>query len=632
MKVTQAIQREFPIGAELGSGGAHFRVWAPDCQTVGVEFESADLESLQLSAEAGGYFSGFAEGAAAGDRYRFRLDDGDQLLPDPASRFQPEGPEGPSELVDPRQFNWHDAAWPGASIAGQVFYEMHVGTFTREGTWGAAAAQLRELAELGITVIEAMPVHEFPGEFGWSYDGANLFAPSHLYGRPDDFRRFIDESHRYGIAVVLDVVYNHFGAVGERLIRPFARAYFSQSYKNEWGSAVNFDGEDSGPVREYFLTNIRYWTSEFHIDGARIDATQAFCDRSKPNILLELAREVRRAAGTRKVIIAGENEPQNAQLLRSANVGGCELDALANDDFHHSALVRLTGRREAYYYDHEGSAEEFVACAKWGYVFQGQRYAWQNHPRGAPAFDISAHHFINFLQNHDQLANSPTGMRLHELTSRGRFRAMTALFLLMPQTPMLFQGQEFAASSPFLYFNDCGIDDAKAVAAGRAKFLSQFRSWALPEIQSRLPNPCDREVFDRCKLDFDDRRRHKQIYDLHRDLLRLRRDDPVLRQHDATQIHGATLGSDAFLLRYLSADGDTRLVVVNFGVDLRRESIANPLVAPPIDSQWTILWSSEDPRYGGNGTAPLDTPDGWHIPGETTVVLHPLRINHRRKQ
>ncbi len=481
-------------------------------------------------------------------------------------------------------------------------------------------------------MIELMPAHEFPGEFGWSYDGANLFAPSHLYGRPDDFRQFIDEAHRLRIAVILDVVYNHFGAVGERLIRPFADAYFYKRYKNEWGSPINFDGDWSGAVREFFLTNIRYWTSEFHIDGVRIDATQAFYDRSETPILLELTHAARREAGQRQVIIAGENEPQQASLLRSEQVDGCELDALANDDFHHSALVRLTGRREAYYRDHEGMAEEFVACARWGYLFQGQRYAWQNNPRGTAAFDIAAHRFINFLQNHDQLANSPTGLRLHELTSRGRFRAMTALFLLMPQTPMLFQGQEFAASSPFLYFNDSGAGEAKEVAAGRAKFLSQFRSYALPEIQSRLPDPCDRDVFRRCKLDFDDRRRHKQIYDLHRDLLQLRRDDPVLRQHDATHIHGTTLGCDAFLLRYLPPDSGTRLIVVNFGAELRRESIANPLVAPPSSSRWDILWSSEDSRYGGSGTAPLDTPEGWCIPGETTVVLHPVNVNRKSQE
>jgi maltooligosyltrehalose trehalohydrolase len=257
-------------------------------------------------------------------------------------------------------------------------------------------------------------------------------------------------------------------------------------------------------------------------------------------------------------------------------------------------------------------------------LFQGQRYAWQDHPRGTPALDIAAERFINFLQNHDQLANSPNGLRLHELTSPGRFRAMTALFLLAPQTPMLFQGQEFAASSPFFYFNDCPAGTAAEVAHGRAKFLSQFRSFALPEIQSRLPEPCDPDTFARCKLDFGERERHAPAYALHRDLLQLRREDPVLRQHDATRIHGAALGPDAFLLRFLPADGTTRLLIVNFGRDLRCESISQPLIAPPSRTRWSILWSSDDFHYGGMGTPPLDTPKGWNVPGETAVVLYPV--------
>jgi maltooligosyltrehalose trehalohydrolase len=527
-------------------------------------------------------------------------------------------------LVDPSAFVWDDSEWPGVSIAGQVFYEMHVGTFSPEGSWAAATQQLPELADLGITVVELMPVAEFPGRFGWSYDGANLFAPTHLYGSPDDFRHFVDMAHRCRIGVILDVVYNHLGSVGERLLRPFSENYFSRNHKNDWGSAINFDGEQSEPVREFFLANARHWIGEYHLDGLRIDATQAFHDQSESPILRELAREARSAAGGRNVIVAGENEPQHTELLRSADDGGCELDALANDDFHHAAMVRLTGRREAYYSDYEGSPEEFIACAKWGYLFQGQRYLWQKNPRGTPAFDMAAERFINFLQNHDQLANSPTGLRVHEQTSRGRFRAMTALFLLMPQSPMLFQGQEFAASSPFLYFNDCQGTEAKEVARGRAKFLSQFPSYALPETQARLPEPSDPEVFQRCKLDFGDRERHAQVYALHRDLIRLRREDPVLREHDATRIHGAAFGQDAFLLRFLAADGATRLLIVNFGRDLNRGSISQPLVAPPSGTRWNMLWSSEDPRYGGTGTPEIDTPQGWRIPGETAVLLSPL--------
>ena len=621
--MSQRFTRHLPIGGELGPGGAHFRIWAPACRSVAIELDGdGACSSLKLRSEDAGYFSGWAAQAAAGDRYRVQLD-GAQLLPDPASRCQPAGPDGPSQLIDPRAFKWHDEAWKGPSLTGQVLYELHVGTFTQEGTWAAAVRGTTALADLGITAIELMPLAEFPGSFGWSYDVANQFAPTHLYGSPNDLRHFIDAAHRLHLAVFLDVVYNHFGSVGERLLRPFSNAYFSRRDDNEWGTAINFDGEQSGPVREFFLANVRYWISEFHFDGLRIDATQAFHDRSGSPMLRELADAAREAAAGRWVIVLGENEPQQTELLRSADEGGCGLDALANDDFHHSAMVRLTGLREAYYSDYDGTATELVACAQWGYLFQGQRYAWQDKRRGTPALDIAAERFVNFLQNHDQIANSPRGARVHELTSPGRLRAMTALFLLAPQTPMLFQGQEFAAASPFLYFNDCPKDEADEVAQGRAKFLSQFRSYALPEVQQLLPDPSDPNAFQRCKLDFADRQRNAAIYQLHRDLLRLRRDDPVLRHHEARQIHGSVLTADAFLLRFLSTGGATRLLIVNFGVDLCRASISQPLLAPPRHARWSSLWSSDDPRYGGTGLPPIDTPQGWRIPGEAAIVLAP---------
>ena len=357
---------------------------------------------------------------------------------------------------------------------------------------------------------------------------------------------------------------------------------FPSDIKTNGARPINFDGEQSRS-RARILPDQRpaIGSSEYHLDGLRIDATQAFHDRSESPILPRI--------GPRRTARRPASASDRRRRKRTATDRTCSArprkEAASSTHWRTTisitaAMVRLTGRREAYYRRPRRHGRGIHRLRKWGYLFQGQRYAWQNNPRGTAAFDIAADRFINFLQNHDQLANSPTGLRLHELTSRGRFRAMTALFLLMPQTPMLFQGQEFAASSPFFYFNDCGAGEAKEVAAGRAKFLSQFRSYALPEIQSRLPDPCDPDVFQRCKLDFGDRRRHKQIYDLHRDLLQLRRDDPVLRQHDATHIHGTTLGCDAFLLRYLPPDSGTRLIIVNFGAELRRESISQSAHGP----------------------------------------------------
>jgi maltooligosyltrehalose trehalohydrolase len=617
--------RRLPVGAEPMVEGVGFRVWAPEHRSVTIIFEhdrGQSRPSFELEPEPGGYFSGVDPDAAPGMRYRLRLDGADSLLPDPASRYQPAGPNDPSQIVDPTDFKWHDANWLGVPVTGQVLYEMHVGTFTRAGTWDAARAELAELAEFGITVLELMPIAEFPGEFGWSYDAANLFAPSHLYGPPNALRRFVDEAHRRGIAVILDVVYNHLGRIGEQLLARFTDRYFSRRHTTEWGRALNFDEDHSGPVREFLIANLQHWITEYHFDGARFDATQAFDDDSPKHILLELARAARKAAGERQVLIVGESEPQRTSLLRPLDEGGCELDMLWSDDFHHAARVRLTGRSEAYFTDYEGTSEEFAAAAKWGYLYQGQRYSWQNAQRGTPALDIHPGRFVHYIQNHDQVANSPRGERLHELTSPGRLRAMTALLLLMPETPLLFQGQEFTASSPFLYFNDgC---DAKAVAAGRAKSLTQFRSYALPEIQGSLPDPADRASFERSKLDFSERETHAAIFRLHRDLLHLRRD---LAQHDAARLATGTLGPDALLLRYYPFDLNTRLLIVNFGRDLRLPSIAQPLVAPPAGARWGILWSSEDPLYGGHGTPELDTPDGWRIPGEAAMMLAPVDLS-----
>jgi maltooligosyltrehalose trehalohydrolase len=448
---SSAYRRRLPLGAEtIDASSAHLRVWAPNARRVRVETDAGQLTALV--AHDGGYFSGVVP-AAAGSLYGFKLDDDEKLYPDPASRFQPDGPHGPSQIVDPRAFAWTDQRWAGATIEGQIIYEMHVGTFTVAGTFAAATEQLPELARLGITMIELMPVAEFEGRYGWGYDGVDLYAPSHLYGSPDDLRRFVNTAHQHGVAVILDVVYNHLGPVGNYL-RAFSSAYFTDRYHNEWGDAINFDGPDAGPVRELFIENAGYWIDEFHFDGLRLDATQQIFDGSAEHVVTAIGRRAREAAGRRRVVIIAENEPQDTRLVRPIDEGGRGLDALWNDDFHHSAMVALTGRAEAYYSDTRGEPQEFVSAAKYGYLFQGQHYDWQRKRRGTPAWGLPPSAFVVFLQNHDQVANSARGLRGDRLTSPGRWRAMTALTLLMPGTPMLFQGQEFSASAPFLYFAD----------------------------------------------------------------------------------------------------------------------------------------------------------------------------------
>ena len=616
------LARRLPVGAEAQpEGGVHFRVWAPRRRRVEVVFEG-EGRTLPLEEEEGGYFSGLAGWAGEGMLYRFRLDGEDYPYPDPASRFQPQGPHGPSRVVDPSKFRWADAGWKGASLKGQVVYEMHVGTFTRGGTLAAAARELRELAAVGVTCVELMPLAEFPGRFGWGYDGVCLYAPTRLYGEPDDLRRFVDEAHRNGVAVILDVVYNHLGPDGNYLGQ-FSEHYFTDRHKTEWGAALNFDGRHSRAVREFFLSNARYWVDEFHFDGLRVDATQSIQDDSPEHFLAALSREVRDAARGRATIIVGENEPQNTRMVLPAESGGYGLDGLWNDDFHHSAMVALTGRSEAYYSDYRGAPQEFVSAAKYGFLYQGQRYKWQRHRRGTPTYGLAPQTFINFIQNHDQIANSARGLRAHKLTSPARLRALTALTLLLPGTPMLFMGQEFASSAPFQYFADHEPELAEKVRRGRTKFLAQFRSIATRETRARLPDPGDRETFERCKLDLSERDAHREVYDLHRDLLRLRREDPVFSAQEPRGLDGAILSTDAFVLRFFGRDGDDRLLVVNLGGDLGLNPAPEPLLAPPPGKVWRTLWSSEDYKYGGTGTTPLETKNNWCIPGEAAVALRP---------
>jgi maltooligosyltrehalose trehalohydrolase len=625
----QVHSRRLPVGAELmSSSRTGFRVWAPDARTLEVVVN--DNRSIPLVRGDAGYWDGEAD-AAAGDRYYFRVNGAETRYPDPASRFQPEGPHGPSQIVDPSAYRWQDDGWRGARIEGQVIYELHVGTFTREGTWAAAARQLPELKTIGITVIEVMPIAEFDGDFGWGYDGVDLFAPYHHYGTPDDARAFIDEAHRNGLAVILDVVYNHLGPSGNYL-RAFAGAYFSTTYENEWGEALNFDGDDSAPVREFFIANAGYWIDEYHFDGLRLDATQQIFDSSPRHLIAEAVAAMREKAGGRDVFAVAENEPQLTDLVRPEPDGGMGVDGLWNDDFHHSAMVALTGRAEAYYSDTRGTAQELIAAAKYGYLFQGQQYHWQRHPRGTPALDLDPAHFVVYLQNHDQVANSVRGLRMHEISSPGRVRAMTALLLLMPGTPMLFQGQEFAASAPFLYFAHHEPELADAVRRGRAEFLTQFPSARAFEESSGLDAPAARATFDKSKLDFADRERHAGMYALHRDLLRLRRDTAAFTAQRRGVLDGTVFNDRAFALRYVIGGTDDRLVLVNLGIDFDRGSIAEPLIAPPHGCDWEVEWSSEDPKYGGFGTPNLWPEDGWSIPGECAIVLRPVAARARARE
>jgi maltooligosyltrehalose trehalohydrolase len=620
------VTRTLSVGPELQiSGGTHFRVWAPKRRTVEVALFDADDNPkgnlVALEAEGDGYFSGLLAEAGPGARYKLALDGG-EAFPDPASHFQPDGPHGHSVVVDHRAFPWTDSNWSGVSIRGQVIYELHIGTFTPGGTLEAAKEKLPSLRDLGVTVIEVMPVACFPGEFGWGYDGVSLYAPYQRYGTPDDFRSFVDYAHSMGLGVILDVVYNHLGPDGNYLTQ-YSDDYFHRERATEWGDAINFDGENSGPVRDFFAGNVEHWIRQYHLDGLRFDATQSIFDKSREHILSEMARRARAAAGIREIILVAENEEQEAKIARAPERGGYGFDALWNDDFHHSAMVALTGRRAAYYTDYFGSPQEFISAVKYGYLFQGQRYSWQKKRRGEPALGMEPTAFVTFLENHDQVSNSAHGKRLHQLTSPARLRALTALTLLAPGTPLLFQGQEFGSSKPFTFFAHHNPELAKLVHKGRADFLAQFPALNSPEMRKQVPDPAKRETMEDCKLDWSEWERNSQMVALHRDLLRLRHNDSAFRMQSYGKVDGAVLGASAFVLRYFVEVGQDRLLIVNLGPDLHLAQAPEPLLAPAQGKLWQVLWSSEDLSYGGSGFVHPDTTEGWQIQGESAVVLSP---------
>lgn len=597
------------IGANCVSDGVRFCVWAPG-HTVGVVVNGA---TYPLEPDEEGYHSCTVPSVGPGTLYSYFID-GEGPYPDPSSRYQPDGPLGPSEVIDPT-FAWDDHNWPGTP-ANQVYYELHVGTFTKEGTYQAAITRLVHLQELGITTIELMPVNEFSGDFGWGYDGVGWFAPYRKYGRPDDLRKFVNAAHRHGLAVILDVVYNHFGPVGNFLPK------FSEHYLNkestEWGAGPNFDAERSGPVREWVCANAVYWIQEFHMDGFRLDATQSIFDKSDTHIIEELTAKARDAAQGRTITVVAENEPQHSKLMRPIEDDGYGLDGMWNDDFHHSAIVCLTGRKEAYYQDYTGTAHELVAAAKRGFLFQGQFYDWQKKRRGTPTGGIAPKNFICFLENHDQVANTGSGQRLSSITLPAQYRAMTTLLLLGPWSPLLFQGQELGSEKIFPYFAHHEDHQLAAlVRKGRQESVAQFPTYASKESREKMPDPCARKTFEKAKLSWiDPHAGVPQSVRLHQDLLELRK-----RLLDCYAFDAVALSDTCLVFRWF---GNDHLLVVNLGQDVKLR-LSEPLLAPPESTRFRWLWASEEMRYGGQGCPDGMTDDtGFQIPAHTAILYESI--------
>jgi len=593
--ITPDVVLDRELGARVVADGTLFTVWAPRQTSVAVVLDDVAYDMEQLT---DGYFRLHLRGVGAGRRYRYQIAEGRR--PDPVSRFQPDGLYGPSMVVDDDAFDWSDDGWPGAAPAHrQVIYEMHVGTFTPAGTWAAAQEHLRELASIGITTIEVMPIAEFAGSFGWGYDGVFFFAPFHRYGTPDDAKRFIDTAHACGLAVILDVVYNHIGPVGS-VLHEFSDAYFS-AHDSDWGRGFNLDGANAAPVRQFMRASARQWIVDYHFDGLRFDAIHAIADRSSEHLIDELTRCCREACAPRRLFMVAENEAQEVSYLTRDDKGLGGVDATWNEDWHHSAFVALTGRREAYFTDYAGTAAEFASMARWNLLYQGQWYSWQKKGRGTDARHLPSSSFVSFLENHDQVANTGFGTRLCHDVGAPLWRAMTGLLLLGPQIPMLFQGQERASMEPFMYFADHEGDLAEAVSKGRMEFLSQFPSLRDRGIQRLMPAPSDDRAFRWCQLQWTDSRNAVEALKLHADLLALRRDDLVLSTLGTpdTTIASSAPTASVLVLRY-QREHDERLILLNLGA-LATLEMSDPLLAAPSRQQWEMTWCSEHADYGGRG-------------------------------
>lgn len=584
--------RQYPsLGATVTPHGARFDVWAPASARVEVLIGEPPVPHL-LEPRAEGYFSGEIAEIRSEERYRFRLDGGDPL-PDPCSRFQPEGVHGPSEVIDPAAFPWTDAGWMGIEMRGQVIYELHAGTFSEQGTFAGVTAQLEALRDLGVTVIELMPVAAFPGRWNWGYDGVSLFAPSQNYGHPDDLRRLVDTAHGLGLAVILDVVYNHLGPDGNYL-RQFSPDYFTDRHHTLWGEAINYDGERSRAVRDFAIANACMWIREYHLDGLRLDATDSIKDDSEPHLLHELTAAVRGAAGNRGVVIIAEDARNDVRIIRTAGSGGYGLDGVWADDFHHALRVALTGARENYYAAFLGSPEEIARAITEGFVFQGDVFPVSGAPRGTAVTDEAAESFVFCIQNHDQVGNRPFGDRLHHGINAGRYLAASALLLFAPETPLIFMGQEYATDAPFLYFTDHHDELGALVTEGRRREFAGFEAFSHERLRDLIPDPQQPETFLSSRLDDADRERHAGIYRWYRDLIAFRRTDPVMTVQDRMQTAVETIGFSTVVVRRW-IPGQTRMLIANFG-----HATSLPLTSTGAED-WRTLFDSNDSRYGGTG-------------------------------
>jgi 1,4-alpha-glucan branching enzyme/maltooligosyltrehalose trehalohydrolase len=595
-----------PFGAQIAQQGVRFRLWAPDCERVGLCIDGAPARPMAACGDGG--FELIVPDASAGTRYRFEVNDG-LRVPDPASRFNPDDVHGASEVIDPAAFDWQDTTWRGRPWEEAVVYELHVGTFSPEGTFAGVMERLDYLAALGVTALELMPVADFPGACNWGYDGVLPFAPDSRYGRPEDLKALVQAAHAKGLMVLLDVVYNHFGPEGNYL-HVYAKQFFSEHHHTPWGgAAINFDGPGSRPVREFFIHNALTWLQEYHIDGLRLDAVHTITDDSAPHLLTELAERVHASIGQRRVHLILENDANEARHL-----GPGLYAAQWNDDLHHALHVLTTGETDGYYVDYaDAPLRHLGRCLAEGFAYQGEVSAYRGHvARGEASAHLPPQAFVSFLQCHDQVGNRALGERIGRIAPAAAVRAAAAVTLLAPAIPMLFMGEEFAATSPFPFFCDFGDELRNTITDGRRREFARFARFADPAMQATIPDPNSEATFLSAKLDWNalDDAVHASWVAYYRELLRLRREVVVPRLrgmgNGAARFELAAAGG--LRVAWQLNDGTRLRLLANFsGATIRMTAppgervFATSAVAARGELEpWAVVWTLENVEPGND--------------------------------
>lgn len=600
-------------GAELVPGGVRYRTWCKHEEASVRIVDRADevLRELSLRVEGGGYFSVLDSEGAAGDLYQYRFGES-QGWPDPASRFQPQGVHGPSMVIDPAAYRWKTSGWSAPAMAELVIYELHLGTFTPAGTFRSAIERLDHLVRLGVTAVELMPVADFPGERNWGYDGVMLYAPARAYGPPDDLRALVDAAHARGLAVILDVVYNHLGPDGN-YTGVYHHGYVNPELHTPWGAALNYA---AAAPRAFFVENAVYWRREFRIDGFRLDATHAIADQSPTHLLAEIADRIHSLGG----FVIAEDERNEPRLVRPVSTGGFGLDGVWADDFHHILRVMLTGQRDGYFADFSGTAEELTETLNHGWLYRGQTRLSDGGPRGGDTDGLARPQFVYCISNHDQIGNRAFGERLEHTISAAAYRAVSALLCLVPETPLLVMGQEWSASTPFQFFTDHNPELGRLVTQGRRQEFGKFEAFRDPKVRETIPDPQARPTFDNSKLRWEERDApgHIGVFELYRAFLKVRRTHPAWWAEARADWQALSLGEGMVALLSPAAPPRACLIICDLLGRAAWPALSDVRFASGGEISWQIVLSSNEERFGGEQAAPSEG-------GPVTIVYMPSR-------